>query len=250
MYSIVNETAYISGDFGKYDNKVKNNSARYGRNSVDNFKLYLYNYTQPQVDIGYQPIDFSNKSRFGFINKIAGFFKNLKFNKQINKLMNGFKKLQECETKRSPLEFVQKYMPGRIENGKIDKTALMAAAYEEMGTVETSLEELNAKAYQFEGVDEDLQISSDALDINQDGKVDIAEYSTSILLEDALSSDTDELKHENINGVITKGGSNKSLAYYAKRNTDTARNVFAQIYEYYNLDKATQEFLQDKNNRA
>lgn len=77
----------------------------------------------------------------------------------------------------------------------------------------------------------------------------MAEYSTSILLEDALSSDTDELKHENINGIITNRGLDKSLAYYTKRNEDITRNVFSQIYDYYNLGEAKEQFLKNRNNR-
>ena len=246
MYTTINGTSYISGDFGKYDKKINNNSVRYGRNSVDNYKKYLSNYTQPNVDLKYDSVDFSRKT--GLIGKISHFIKSLKFNKQMNSIEKNVKKMEEYETKRTPLEFVQKYMPGRIENGVIDKDALMGAAYEELEAKEKSLEELNKKAYNFEGVSEDKQLTSDALDINEDGKVDLAEYATSILLEDALSSDTDDLKHENINGVITKEGSNKSLPYYTKGNVNVAKKIFSQIYNYYNLSEAKEEFLKDKNN--
>ena len=248
MYTVVNEKAFITGDIGRYDNLIKNNSVRYARNSVDSFKRYLSNYTQPPVDLSYDVIDFSHKSKIGFVNKISDFFKNKKFDKQMNKLEANIKTMEEQEKKRSPINFIQKYMPYTEDTGIVDKMALMGAAYEEMGATEKSVEELNALSCPIEGVDEDLQISADALDINQDGKVDLAEYSTSVLLEDALSSDTDELKHENINGVITKDGSDKSLAYYTKRNVEIARNVFSQIYDYYNLGEAKEEFLSDKNN--
>ena len=248
MYTTINGTSYISGDFGKYDKKIKDNSVRYGRNSVDNFKKYLSNYTQPNVDLKYDCVEFSHKK--GAFSKLSDYIKTIKLSKQMDKLEKSVKKMEENETKRTPLEFVQKYMPGRIENGVIDKNALLGAAYEELGATEQSLEELNKKAYDFEGVSEDMKMTSDALDINEDGKVDIAEYATSILLEDALSADTDDLRHENINGVITKDGSNKSLPYYTKGNVKIARNVFNQIYNYYNLGQAKQEFLKDKNNTA
>ena len=69
----------------------------------------------------------------------------------------------------------------------------------------------------------------------RDGKVDIGEYSTSILLEDALRTDSDKVSYQNINGIITKNGSNKLLAYGTKRNQEVAYKTYLSLYQFYIL---------------
>lgn len=251
MYSTINGTSYIAGDFGKYDGKIKDNSVRYSRNSADNYKKYSSNYVQQPVKLGCDEIDFSKKSKIGIINKISGFFKNLKFNRQMKKLERGIEKLNENEQKRTPLKFVLKYMPGNIENGNIDKQALMGYAYEELGTKEIKTKDLTAQLQEgMESFDEGSKLTAEALDVNNDGKVDIAEYSTSILVSDALSEGTDKILKENMNGIVTEEGLNKSLKYGTIRNKEAAREVYSGIYNEFNLGEAKQEFLKNKNNVA
>ena len=60
MYSVSNNRAYINGSSGCYDNQIKNNSVRYGRNAIANQKIYLSDLgskigTPINFELNYQP---------------------------------------------------------------------------------------------------------------------------------------------------------------------------------------------------
>ncbi len=220
MYSTINGVSYISGDFGKYDNTVKNNSVRYGRNSVDNFKKYLSNYVTPEFPA----------PKFSKPEDVDVFLK----------------QLNESESKRTPLDFVQKYMPGDIKNGKIDSMALMAASFEELGKPEISKEELENQIKSTAANPEN--VTADAMDLNKDGKIDLAEYSTSILLSDALSTNNQEISPENIDGVVTNKGLDSIAPFAEKNNVNEAYKTYSYLYDFYKLGEAQKEFLSDSNN--
>ena len=123
-----------------------------------------------------------------------------------------------------------------MPTGSVDKMALLGAAYEEMGKVkELDVKELDSKFAP------DSTFTSEPLDINKDGKVDIAEYSSSILAADMLSkSDTPD--PANIDGTINRKGFNAVLAYTQKSNAAAAAALYSKIYNNYNLGEAKKEF--------
>ena len=160
----------ISGSSGKYDNVVNNSSVRWGRNAVNNFNNYLSNYTQPTDELDqFKPNE--NDSADEKIEKA-------------NALLD---KINEQNNKRSPIGFVYQYLPTKPQGNNIDTDALLGAAYEEMGAQSVAVEDMNKKVQA--GLGE--KMSAEALDLNKDGQIDVAEYSTSILLADALSPETE-----------------------------------------------------------
>ena len=105
-----------------------------------------------------------------------------------------------------------------------------------MGKVDSlSVEELDSRFAPNEN------FSSKALDINNDGKVDIAEYASNLVAADMLSkSDTPDFN--NIDGTINKSGFDAVLAYTQKAKANAARALYSSIYDTYNLDNAKKEF--------
>ena len=227
MYSTINGVSYISGDFGKYDNTIKNNSVRYARNSVDNFKKYLSNYVTPEIAVP----KFSKPEDVDIFVKQTDTF---------------VKQLKENESKRTPVDFVQKYMSGDIKDGKIDSIALMSASYEELGKTEVSKDELENQIKSTSANPDN--VTADALDLNKDGKIDLAEYSTSILLSDALSTNDKEISVNNIDGVVTNKGLNAINPFSEKNNVSEAYKTYSYLYDFYKLGEAQKEFLSDSNN--
>lgn len=230
MYSVVNQKAYINGENGIYDGKIKNDSVRYGRNSVDNNKQYLKDYERKDEtqwpDLG----DLSSPSQE-------------KFDKKMKELEEALDKTDKWLDSLPPIEFEQRYMPKN--NGKPDTMALMGAAYKEMNQrTEMGTKELTATLQGAFGE----KVSAEALDLNKDDRIDLAEYSASILLSDILSTDSKQPSVKDVTGTINNKGQNASLAYAAKQNYEIAARTYAAIYQTYDLDKAQEEFKQEPNN--
>ena len=248
MYTTINGMTFISGDYGKYNGKVKDYSVCYGRNSANNARQYVLSFREPLPDIECSYIDYKPRGKKGgIIRKISDFIQNIKFNRQMKKCEKQLKKMDVALSKMPALNFVQKYMPGNPEITGVDKMALMGAAYEELGSREVSLKSLNSR---LSSIDAPYakEISADALDLNNDGKIDVAEYSTSILLEDALSTDSSTVRAENIDGIITRNGSDASFAYSVKGNKEAAKETFTYLYDTFDLGQAKKEFLSHRNN--
>ena len=116
-----------------------------------------------------------------------------------------------------------------VQNGQIDKKALLGAAFEEMEKrKEISIDELDWKyapnnEYTFAG-----------MDINGDKKVDNPEYATSILAADMLGK-SDIPDTNNIDGTINATGLNAVMEYAKKSNIDAAKALYSNIYNKYNL---------------
>lgn len=221
MFDVNNNVANINGSKGKYDNKVSDSSVRYGRNAVENYYTYLEQpivadkmTTAPILDFGLNP-DAAEKNA--------------------DKLNKFLKENDEYLSALPPLKYEYRYMP-QIQKGQVDKKAVLGAAYEEMGkTKEIGVKELDA---QFAPDD---NFTSKALDLNNDGKIDIAEYSSSILAADMLSkSDVADVK--NIDGTINKRGFDAVLAYTQKSKIDAAAKLYSNIYNTYNLGEAQKDF--------
>lgn len=218
MFEVNNGIAKINGANGKYDERVSDPSVRYGRNAVENYYTYLEN---PIVEDKMTPAPILD---FG-LNPNAD-------NNNADKLNKFQKENDEYLKALPPLQYEYRYMP----QGPVNTKALLGAAYEEMGgKKELSVEELD---YRFAP---DSSFTSKALDLNNDGKVDIGEYGSSILAADMLSkSDTPDTK--NIDGTINNKGFNAVLAYTQKSNATAATKLYSNIYNTYNLGEAQKDF--------
>ncbi len=233
FYTIQSNTAYINGNEGKYDNIVNNSEVRYARNSVDNYKHYVHDFKSDTVDLS------------GLKGK---------------ELDLAIEKLEK--QKMPPIKFSQTYS----KDGQINPLSLIGASFEEFeGRVSIPVKELTKKLQEtfskpnvikqvfnnikavFNGEKTQkldfkrTKLDASALDLNNDKKIDLAEYSTTILAADGLSDDK-------LDGVINNKGENKSLAFANKKNKKAAKQVFLNLYNTYNLQSAQAEFLKDKNN--
>ncbi len=140
-----------------------------------------------------------------------------------------------------PLNFEYRYSP----EGEYSNQALLGNAYQELGgRLEISLEELNEKMGEFNkelGTD----YSGDALDLNGNGKVDIAEYATSNMAADMLDVDPEMLQISNLDGMITNVGESASHELHSKADVVACKNLFQQIYDNFGLAEALKSFKVD-----
>ena len=137
-----------------------------------------------------------------------------------------------------PLKFEYRYIP----TGKYSTQALMGNAYEELGKkTEVSVKELNEKL-------QSPELTAEALDLNNDGKVDIAEYATSTMATDMLDTDQTKCDVKNLDGKITNKGEDATMHLYTKQNVQNAKALFTEIHNHFDLDKAMNEFKANPNN--
>ena len=222
MFEVNNDVTKIDGTRGKYDNNVTNPSVRYGKNAVNNYYSYL---EQPLVADKQTPapiLDFSPNPEAA--------------DKNIEKLDKFVKENDEYLNALPPLEFEYRYMPNVHKKGEVDNTSVLAAAYEELGRrKEVSVEDVN-RAF---AVNKDY--SANPIDLNKDGKIDAAEYGTTILAADMFSkSDTPDTS--NIDGTINAKGLNKILEYTHKSNAEAAASLYTNLYNQYNLGETLKNF--------
>ena len=166
---------------------------------------------------------------------------NNKFVRYGRNAADNYKKYTEDLSRSStPLEFEYRYTPSEC----INRLALLGNAYEELGQkTRVKTEDLNKKLAGMKDA------SADALDLNKDGYVDVAEYSTSTLVQDILSSDDGfDISPEKADGVINNSGETKSMALLQKCNEKMARNIYKNLYNDFNLGQAQQEFIANDNN--
>ena len=209
-------TFQINGSNGRYDGKIKDESVKYGRNAVDNHikameaPIANENFAVPPV------FDFSPTAEAD--------------NKNIEALENYIEKNDEYLNSLPPLQYEYRYIPNFV-NGKLDKKAVLGAALEEMG----GAKELSVKEFEKRYLINDLQ-TAEPLDINKDGKIDIAEYGSNIIAADILSKGTtDPMK---ANGIINAQGMNAVLEYSKKSNAAAAAKLYANIYNTHKLGTA------------
>ena len=224
MFEVNKGVVKIDGNRGKYNEEnVTNPSVRYGRNAVQNFYAYMEhpiandnNATPPILDFGTNP-NATDKN-------IEAMDKYTKANDDYLKSL-------------PPLEYEYRYMPNIHKKGEIDKDALLGAAYEEMG---------GRKEVQVKDVDQIFGITDDftsaSLDLNKDGKIDLGEYSTSILAADMLSKSTEAVNPDNIDGTINKKGHDAVQEYAKKSNAENAAMLYSYLYDKYNLYNAANNF--------
>ncbi len=219
MFEVNNSVAKINGISNKRDDKnVTNPSANYGKNAIQNYYSYL---EQPLIkDNNATPpiLDFSTNPNAQEKNIES-------MNKYVEANDNYLKSLP-------PLEFEYRYMPNIHKKGEIDTNALFGTAYEEMGR----RKEINVKE-----MNDVLGVNSNPIDINKNGKIDIAEYSTTILTADMLSkSDTPDIN--NIDGTINNKGLSKVYEYTQKSNAQAATQLYSSLYNQFNLGEEAKKF--------
>ena len=215
----------INGNSGKYDGKIIDPSVKYGRNAVEN---YITNLEKPIVNDIYNPapiLDFTSDP--------------LAQQRNIDKLDDFVYKNDVYLNSLPPLEFEYRYMPDNGA-GKVDKKALLGAAYEEMGALE----------YPVKDFEDNFLINdtftAEPLDINKDGKIDIAEYGTNILTADMMSKSSPDISK--IDGTINSKGFNAVIEYSKKARSAEAAKLYGELYKTYDLASAYDSFKADKNN--
>ena len=212
-------TFQVNGMNGRYDEKVQDDSVRYGRNAVDNHIKQMQaplandNFATPPV------LDFSSNPQAQ--------------EKNINTLEKYADANDAYLNSLPPLEYEYRYMPNVVK-GQIDTKAVLGAAYEEMGGVK----ELSVKEFEDRYLVDDSQ-TAEPMDINKDGKIDIAEYGANIVASDVLSKGTtDPMKAD---GTINAKGLNAIMEYSKKSNAAAAAKLYADVYNTYNLGSALNE---------
>lgn len=221
MFEVNNGIAKIDGSQGKYDSMVTNPSVKYGRNAVNNFMNYMEQPIRndkmnpaPILDFGMSPTAPEENAE-----KIDKF---LKENDEYLKSL-------------PPLEFEYRYMPN-VQRGTIDKDALMGAAYEEMGRKQS------VDLREIEGMyGPNSSLTTKPLDINNDGKIDVGEYGSTILAADMLSK-SPEPDMNNIDGTINNKGFDAVLEYTKKSNAEAASKLYSGIYNKFDLAGAQKNF--------
>ena len=202
----------INGTNGYYDGKISNDSERYGKNSVVNHKDFVTAPLRSAITGEAPMLNFMPTEEAQ--------------NENIDKLGSFVKENDEYLKSLPPLQYEYRYMPN-IANGKIDKDALFGAAREEMGVDSISVEDFEKNYLP----DENYTVK--ALDINNDGKIDVPEYSASMLAADMLSKDVPDVSK--IDGSINSKGMDAVMEYAKKSNAEAATKLYSQIHSTYSL---------------
>lgn len=210
----------VNGNQGKYDKKVQDESVRYGRNAVNNnmkqMGAIISQPDNPAPILNFSPTEEAN-------------------NENIQKLEQFVKQNDADLRGLPPLQYEYRYMPN-IVNGQIDKKALLGAAYEEMGAKEYTVKEFEKKYLA------DDTMTAEPLDINKDGKIDIAEYGANILAADVLSKGTTD--PNKVDGTVNNRGFNAILAYTKKANAAAASKLYTNLYNAHGLAGEASKFSQ------
>ena len=260
----VNNIAQINGDKGPYDNKSTDPSIKYGRNAVANYKEYL---TPPM------PVSDEAKRNLQQLNKdVVELSQGIK---QTSNPVERKKKLAELVKKQNqyfkivgeslirsdeyyskhPVRFQLKYIPGqKVDKKNLDKKALLAASYEDLGAESVSVAEMDERLKK-----SDPKIASKvsyaAFDLNGDGKIDAGENAAAILIEDmsskystqeVLDSGRLNLNADNIQGTITNDGVKNLTTFLKKDKVEENKEIIKQVYGAFGLDQAEKEFLKDE----
>lgn len=221
MFEVSNDLVKINGNSGKYDNLAEDNSIKYGRNAANNYQDFVTSTVMNTHDSPAPILDFRPSTEAA--------------DKNIEKLDKFAKENDEYLNNLPPLQFEYRYMPNVI-NGQIDKKALLASAYEEMGKkTELSVDEVDR------GFAPNANYTAKALDINNDGKIDNTEYCLSNLAADMFSK-PGEPAIEKIDGTINEKGMNAVLEYSKKSNAAAATALYSKLYTDLNLEEAKKDF--------
>ena len=99
------------------------------------------------------------------------------------------------------------------------------------------VKEIPVKEVEYRYMSTDM--TAQPLDINKDGKIDIAEYATNIIATDLLSKGTTDINK--IDGTINNKGMNAILEYSKISNSAAATKLYSSIYNTFNLGAAINE---------
>ena len=211
----------VNGAKGIYSETVTDPSVKYGRNAVENHFSYM---EKPIANALFNPnpapiLDFgiSEKADENNIKNLEAF------------VDSNDKYLASLP----PLEYEYRYMP-QLEVGKVDKKALLGAAYEELG----GIEEISVEEFEHRYMSDDM--TAEPLDINKDGKIDISEYGANILATDVLSKGTTDVTK--VDGTINTKGMNAILECSRKMNALAATKLYTDLYNTYGLASARSQF--------
>ncbi len=211
----------VNGANGIYDNKIADPSVKYGRNAVENHIQHL---EKPLIEA----LTNSNPAP---ILDFAPDAEALDYNIEV--LEEFTENNDKYLASLPPLEYEYRYLPN-FENGKFDKKALLAAAYEEMnGVKELSVDDFSARYL----INDEM--TAEPLDVNKDGKIDIAEYGANMLATDLLSKDTTDVTK--VDGSINTKGMNAIIEYTKKANAKAAADLYSSVYNTYDLGSALNE---------
>lgn len=208
-------TFEVNGAKGAYDKFDMDDSAKYGMNASSNHKTLAVSPILNDVAMDAPILDFM-PTKDAAENNI--------------KLLENFANSNDAYLKSlPPLEYEYRYMP-KTEKGNVDKKALMGAALEEMGNSEWKVSEFEDRYL----LDKNT-MTAEPIDINKDGKIDVPEYSTTILAADMLSKNS--TNPTDVDGSINDKGMNALLAYSKKSNAEAATKLYSDIYNHFNLNE-------------
>ncbi len=208
-------TFEVNGKTGPYDKLNGDESIKYGLNAASNHKTLAISPVLNDNTTGAPILDFAPGKDADETNK---------------KLIDKFIKDNDAYLESlPPLQYEYRYMPN-VTKGTINKKALFGAAIEEMGQPEMSVNEFEDKYI----LDKNT-MTANPIDINKDGKIDIPEYSTTILATDMLSKDSEN--PDSIDGTINSKGMNALLAYSKKSNAEAAAKLYSSLYNHFELNK-------------
>ena len=223
--------AYITGNKGIYNGKIKNPNVRYARNAINNFHQYA-SYRMP--DIEYPDLD--------NITKLS----DEQFDDKMEQIGFSLYMTEKARKSMPPLDYTVKYLSGKTNYDNLDRVALVGAAYEDMErNFSLPTDALSSRLKRTFNSD---NISADVLDLNKDGEIDTGEYASSVLAADMLSKDSLDIK--TINGKITQKGHLNLLSFFNKKNEPLASKVLNFLHGFYDLDEAKDEFAKNPNNSA
>lgn len=209
----------INGARGKYDGIVADDSIRYGRNAVENNLKYM---EAPLVNDRTTPAP------------ILDFMPTQQADVNNAKALNNFMDRNDAYlASLPPIDFEYRYMPN-IGKGKVDGKAVLGAAYEEMGEKELPVKEFENRYL----IDDSM--TAEPIDINKDGKIDLAEYGSTIVAADVLSKPSQNVT--DVDGTINSKGMNALLEYTKKSNAAAAAKLYANVYNTYKLGEHLDSF--------
>lgn len=204
----------INGVNGIYNGVVNDPSVRYGRNAVANHKELVMSTMESVVD-GQPPLlDFMPSGKT--------------FDRNIERMESFADKNDKTLKNLPPVNYEYRYMPN-VSNGNIDKKALKGAAFEEMGVESISVKDFEKELFN------NPNYTAEPLDINKDGKIDLSEYSASILAADMLSKPNPSIN--NIDGTMNAQGMNAVMEYSRISRAEAATKLYSQIYSTYTLNE-------------